>query len=209
MAVRFDNGLRVGGSFTVEPGTTVKGLGRSNLDQESLSTFTIPLTSFRVWDAIHTLLPSAGAADDLGLLGNTFGTGSPTIETGDLKAAGATTRYARVLVPMPFEYDATADVVLRFHAGMKTTVADTTATLDVEAYKSDEEGGIGSDICNTAATSINSLTLADIDFTITAGSLNPGDLLDVRIAIAVNDGATGTAVIGQIGAAQLLCDTKG
>ena len=209
MSIRLPNGARIADSFTVEPGTTVRGLSKASLDQESLSPFTIPLTSFRVWDAIATNLPATPATDDLGLLGNTFATGSPTIETGDLKAAGATTRYARVLIPMPMEYDAASDVVLRIHAGMKTTVSDTTATIDVQAYRSDEEAGIGSDLCNTAATTINSLTLSDKDFTITAGSLSAGDLLDVRIAIAINDGASGTAVIGQIGSVKLLCDTRG
>lgn len=209
MAIRFDNGLRVGQTLTVEPSTTIRGLSRSSLDQESLSPFTIPLTAFRVWDAIATNLPATAATDDLGLVGNTFATGSPTIETGDLKAAGATTRYARVQLPIPMEFDAASDVVLRIHAGMKTTVSDTTATVDVQAYKSDEEAGIGADLCSTAATTINSLTLGDKDFVIDGSGLSAGDLLDIRIAIAVNDAASGTAVIGQIGAVKLLVDTKG
>lgn len=209
MAVRFENGIRVGNSLIVEPAATVRGLTRAAMDEESLTPFTVPMTSLRVWDNLGGLLPTTAATDDLAIVGNTFGTGSPTIETGDLKAAGATTRYARMLVAMPDNYEAAADVVLRLHAGMKTTVADTTATVDVEAYKSDEEAGIGSDLVTTAATTINSLTLSDVDFTISGGTLSPGDLLDIRIAVAVNDGATGTAVIGQIGAIKLLCDTRG
>ena len=114
-----------------------------------------------------------------------------------------------MLFAIPDNYEAAADVVLRLHAGMKTTVADTTATVDAEAYKSDEEAGISSDLVTTAAATINSLTLSDVDFTISGGTLSPGDLLDIRIAVAINDGATGTAVIGQIGAVKLLCDTRG
>lgn len=186
-------------------------VSKTDLQQLALQPFTIPMHLWCVWNNLTNRLPAAAAADDLGLIDNTFGTGSPTIETGDLKAEAGnpTTRYARILWPMPKEYDDRASALLRFHAGMKTTVSDTTATLDVSAYKSDEEGGISSDLVTTAAQSINSLTLADFDFDLTTSDLNAGDLLDIRIAIAINDGATATAVIGQIGAAKLLCDTRG
>ncbi|KKL58345.1 hypothetical protein LCGC14_2226310 [marine sediment metagenome] len=184
-------------------------IDRSSLTQESLAVYKIPLTSFRVWDALQTNLPGTSATDDLGLIGGTFATASPTIQTYDLKAAGASTLYARVEVPLPVEYVAGETLILRFHAGMKTTVADNTATLDVQAYESDEEEGISADLCTTAAQDINSLTLADIDFTITPTALAPGDMLDVRIAVAINDAASGTAVKGIIGSAARLCDIKG
>ena len=100
-------------------------------------------------------------------------------------------------------------VNLRLHAGMITTVADTTATLDVVAYASDEEAGIGADLCTTAAQSINSLVFADYDYVITATALAPGDVLDVRIHTAVNDAAGGATVKACVGATQLLCDTVG
>ena len=111
---------------------------------------------------------------------------------------------------LPHNYVAGETVTIRLRAGMKTTVADTSATVDVQAFKSNNEGAVdGSDLCATAATTCNSLTPADKDFTITPTTLSPGDWLDVRIAIATNDGATAGAVIGFIGRAQLLCDTKG
>ena len=94
-------------------------------------------------------------------------------------------------------------------AGMTTTVASASATLDVQAYKADRESGVGADICATAAIDINSTSWANRDFTITATSLSPGDVLDVRIAVAVVDSATGTAVIASIGAIELLCDIRG
>lgn len=200
--------LRVNGDI-VYTGAFRPGLARTNIAQEALAKFPVKLTDFRVHDAIATNLPGTSANDDLGLSGGTFATSSPTIQTSDLKTAGATTRYARCLIPLPAEYDAAESVVLRIHAGMKTAVADTTATIDVQAYKSDEEEGISADLCTTSATTINSLTLADKDFTITATSLSPGDVLDVRIAVAVNDGAGGSAVIGMIGAVSLLCDIRG
>lgn len=182
---------------------------RSDLTQESNARYKLSPLQWRVWDAIATNLPATPATDDLGLVGGTFGTGSPSIQTGDLKNAGATTRYARTTFQLPKEYVAGQSVTIRAHAGMLTTVASATATIDFEVYRSDDEAGIGSDLCATAATTINSLTLADKDFTITAASLLPGDTLDIRIAIAVNDSATATAVTGIVGSVELLLDVKG
>jgi hypothetical protein len=92
---------------------------------------------------------------------------------------------------------------------MLTTVSDGAATIDIECWKSSEAATAGSDLCTTAAQSIKSLTLADLDFTITPTTLAPGDILEVVITIAIADTATGTAVIGVLGSLKLACDTKG
>lgn len=183
---------------------------RTDLLQEDEARVKIPLEDFRVWNAYATLLTGTANADDLELNGGTFGTSHPSIQTGDLKNAGATTRYARVVVNLPYSYVAAQTVKVRLSAGMLTTVASASATVDVEAYRHDGDTTLtGSDICATAAQSCNSLTFANLDFVITATTLQPGDSLDLRIAIAVNDSATGTAVIGCVGAAELLLDVKG
>jgi len=218
---KFTESIHVGGHFTADTMTlpdasvsnaSVKSdaaIARAKLAQDTLSRFPVKLTDLRVWDAFQTNLPGTSATDDLGLYGGTFGSASPQIKTYDLKAAGAQTLYARVQIPLPAEYDAGETVTLRLHAGMETTVADTSATVDVEAYESDSEGGISADLCATAAQTINSLVKADKDFTITPTDLVAGDMLDVRITVAVNDAATGTAVIAAIGAIELLCDIRG
>ncbi len=185
------------------------GLSRANLAQDTLKPYTIPWTAWRIHDALASNLPGTSASANLGLIGGTFASASPSIQTSDLQSAGATSRYARAQIPLPAEYDDGETVVLRFHAGMVTTIADNTCTLDVQAYETDEEVGISADLCATGATTMNSLVFADIDFTITAAALVAGDLLDVRILIACNDAAASTAVLATIGAAQLLCDIKG
>ena len=197
-------GLRVGGSVT-------PAIARANiLSMEELKTFPIPLTNFRVFDAMQTLLPGTGATDDLGLVGGTFATATPSLRTEDLMADGATNNRARVLVQLPWEYVAGQSVTLRFHAGMITTVADTTATLDCEAFKlqADPDDAIGSDLVSTAATTINSTTFGNVDFVVTPTNLSPGDILDIRITTAVNDAAGGTAVIAGITSAKLLADVR-
>lgn len=196
-------------SGQLQAATILPGLVRRTDLQSDTGTFRISLLSWRVWDALISSLPAAAANDDLGLIQGTFGTNSPTIQAGDLKAAGATTRYARTVFSLPAEYVSGSAITIRTHAGMKTTVSDGTATIDVECYKSDDEEGIGSDLCATAAQSINSLTDADKDFTITPTGLVAGDTLDIRIAVAVNDAATATAVIAVVGSVDVLCGVKG
>lgn len=183
-------------------------LSTSKLEQRTIQAFALPLSSAYTWDAIQTRLPGTPASDDLGFVNGTWGTDAKTIQTGDVKASN-TTRYAGFEIQVPHNYDDGQTIQLRVRAGMKTTVSDGTATVDVEVYKSDGDGLVGSDLCSTSAQSINSLTIADKDFTITASSVDPGDKLFVRVAVAVNDAATATAVIGLITNVDLLCDTRG
>lgn len=205
----FSDDVLIQGNLRVT-GTRTPSFNRSEFTQENLAVYPIPWTYFRVWDAVQTNLPGTAASDDLELTGGTWATGVPSIQTGDLKNAGSTTRYARFQLQLPPEYVAGETVKIRLHAGMKTTVASSAATADLEVYKSGREFLVsGSDLCTTAATTINSTTLADKDFDITATALSPGDILDVRLAILVNDSATVTAVIGCVGSAELLLDIKG
>lgn len=181
---------------------------RSELAMDELQEFPLDATGWQVHDDGGPL-PTAAAADDLGLVSGAFGTAPITVQAGDLKAAGATTRYARRQIPLPPEYQAGNDVRIRFAAGMLTTIADGSATLDVEVYKHDEDNTVTGDLYTGAAKDINSVTFADQDFALTASGLYPGDVLDVRIAVAVSDGATATAVIACIDCTKLVCDIKG
>lgn len=194
------------GNVTFTGGVVTKW-DRSQMKQDDLAVFQIPLTDFRVHDAFQTNLPGAAASDDLALIGTAFGTSSPTIQTSDLKNTTGTQR-ARCLVRLPESYVTGETVKIRVYAGMNTTVASSSATVDVEAYEVDGTGGISSDLCTTSATSINNLTNSAKDFDITASSLAAGDILDIRLTIAITDSATATAVIGEIGYVALLADIK-
>jgi hypothetical protein len=178
---------------------------RASLLQASLK-HVVPLTDGRVWDALATMVVGTPANDDLGLVTNTPLTSAPTIETGDLKAAGATTRRVAFQYPVPENYVAGQAITLVLNAGMKTTVADVTATIDAEVTRN---AAPSVDICATAAQTINSLVAADKSFTVTPTNVVVGDLLYVRISIAVNDAATATAVIGQLNEWSLTLASKG
>ena len=202
--------LIVSGSIRLN-GTLSPPVPKANiLALAELQAFPIPLTDFRVWDAMHTVLPGTALTDDLALIGGTFATATPSIRTEDLATAGATNKYARFLVQLPWEYQAAESVTLRFAAGMITTIATPTATLDVQAFKvqNDPDDALGSDLYTGAAVTINSLTFSNIDFALSPSTLSPGDVLDVRITMAINDGATVTAVIGGLTSCKLLADVR-
>lgn len=210
-----DGAFSVTGSFTPPDSsvTTAKiaddAVTRAKLDQEDLALYPVPLTALRTWDAMAVNLPGTAATDDLALVTGTIATDAPTVRTSDLKNAGATTQYASFLVPLPVEYQSAETVQIRVRAGMETTVASASATVDLQVYEIDGNGGVSADLCATAAQSINSLTEANRDFSITSTDLVAGDVLHVRVAVAVNDSGTGTPVIGKICNIALLCDIRG
>lgn len=205
--------LAIRGTLDASSGTlTLKDdqVARAKLAREDESQVGIDLANFRVWDNMTAFLPQASATDDLGLIEGTWGTDAVTLQTADQKANGTpTATYGRKRVKLTNEYILGETLKLRVRGGMITTVSDTTATVDLEVYVSDGDGAQGSDLCATAATSINSLTKANVDFTITAGSLAYGDILDIRLAITIEDGATATAVIGEVSDFKMLRDIRG
>jgi hypothetical protein len=208
MPSQFDD-VRISGTLSLKETGVSAQTRLTILKQDALAIFPVRFTGLRVWDAIHTNLPGTAAADDLALIGTTFGTTAPVVTAGDCKALGATSRYARFMVELPECYEAGETVTLSLSAGMVTTVASVSCTVDVECYKIDKITGIGSDLCTTSATTINSLVFAAKSFTITSSALTAGDVLDIRITIAVNDAATVTAVTPTIAAIDLLADIKG
>lgn len=208
MASQFDD-IRVTGAMTIKENGISAQTRTTIMKQDPLAIFPVNMMDLRVWDAIHTNLPGTAASDDLALIGTTFGSTSPQISAGDLKAAGATSRYARFMVELPECYEAGETVTLSLSAGMVTTVASVSCTVDVECYKIDKITGIGSDLCTTSATTINSLVFGAKSFVITPSGLVAGDVLDIRLTIACNDGATATAVKPTIAGIDLLCDIRG
>jgi hypothetical protein len=189
---------------------TIQEIPRTSLAQNTIQSYVYNLANLRVHDAPQTVLPGTSANDDLGLYGTTFGTDVLYVATYDVKNAGSLTFYARGMFGLPPEYDAGQTAQIRVKGGMKTTVASVTATVDLEAYLSDKFGAVsGSDLVTTAATTINSLTPANKDFTLTATNLAPGEWIDFRIKVAVNDSGTGTAVIAAIGTVEFLLDIRG
>lgn len=181
---------------------------RSKLVTEQLK-FNIHIEDVRVWDAFQTSLPTTAAADDLAMIPGTWATDAITIQTSDSKNTTVTQR-ARFLFRVPENYVAGQAISIVSWAGMRTTVASSSATIDFEVYKkNDATGGAGSDLVTTAATTINSLTAAPQAFVITPTGITSGDELDCRVTISITDVGTATAVIGRIMKLYFLCSVKG
>ena len=183
-------------------------LTRAEMATEQNAVYPVSLMDFQTWDALKTNLPAAAANDDLGLVTGTLGTHGPNITAGDVKTTSST-RYARCQAGLPAEYKAGGAVTLRIKAGMQTTIADGSCTVDAQVYRVARDTTVGSDICATAAQSCNSTTFADLSFTITPTTLGPGDLLDIRVALIYVDTATATAVTPTIASVDILCDIRG
>jgi hypothetical protein len=183
----------------------------TQMRQRTLQKFPVSWEKFRVWDAFHTNAVGTAATDDLALTTGAFtasGAGA-RISAGDCKNLGATTRRVAFFVTVPDNYDDGETIQLRFRAGMVTTVASVSCTIDAEAFTLSTGATVASDLVTTSATSINSLSVTEYDFTLDAANINPGDLLEVRLTIACNDSGTGTAVTPTVYAVSLLCDTRG
>jgi len=203
----FPGDVIIPGTARITGGITPTLARSSILAQSALQEFNIPLTQWCVWDAMGSRLPSAASSDDLGLVAGTWASASPSIQSVDFGGT-STEAFARTMVALPWEYEAGQSVKIRIHAGMRV-IADATCELDLVVYKSDEELGISSDLCATAIQDMNSATYADFDFEITATSLSPGDLLDIRVEIDGTDAGDASAnITGVIGATKLLCDVR-
>jgi hypothetical protein len=182
---------------------------RSNLQQEPLVDFPVPFDRLFVWDSGQPL-PATAATDDLAFKSGTFGTSVTTISAGDCKTLGATTRRARFLYEIPPEYDAGETFTIRVRTKMGSNAADTSCTVDIEAYLDGEDGLIsGVDLCATAAQSMNSTATSNKDFTITPTVLTPGKKLDVRLTIVCTDGAGASTVEPLITKLSALMDIRG
>lgn len=180
--------------------TTVKILLNRLTTSSTTKSRAVPLSLFQQDDLV-TPLATAADGTNLGLVAGTHGASSPVLKSSDV--GGTTdTETARLLLPVPDDY-LTGDLTLTFHAGMQV-VADDAATLDVQAYEPDGEAGVGSDLCETAAQSINSATLADKDFVISGDALSVGDVLDVEITVTATDaGNADDNINALIGAASM------
>lgn len=168
----------------------------------------IKLTDCKTFDSLDVNLPAAAANDDMGLVTGTPGTNALTLQGVDF---GGTTSDEKCgfIYPLPIEYVAGQSVTLRAHAGMLTTISDGATTLDCSAWADDGDGTVSSDLCATAATSIKSLTLADIDFTITPTTLTPGMLLFVQLSFAGTDSGNLGVMIATITKLSMLLDCRG
>lgn len=157
-----------------------------------------------VFNEDGTEVDATGATGEFAKSAGGFGSG--TLELLGQQASGVTktdTLMIALTVPDNFQKAAysTGSKALKIKIKHKTDpVATTTASIDVEAYESDGEGGIsGSDIVTTTAITHNSLTWTEHEFTITPTNLEPGDDILILIQTIVDDASGATNARSHIG----------
>lgn len=151
-----------------------------------------------------TVMDATGGVGKFSISAGGFGVG--TIELLGETASGDTkTDDLMFTVVLPDNFQKTAYptgvkslVVKIFH---KTDpIANTTASIDLEVYESDGNGGVvGSDLVTTTTITHNSTVWTEHAFTVTATLIEPGDEMVFHIRTAVDDSAGAASAIAHIG----------
>jgi hypothetical protein len=206
------NGTTAVEAFKVDTGlSTFDETVTMNAGLEVVSqTIGIPFEIMRVYDDYDALLTNAsGDDDDLTFYQGTFGTNASTLESVDCGGLNDTNQYAYFQATLPMSYKAGSTVKLKANAGMRTTQADQSATLDFLCYVADyanADGTMSGDLVETNALSVNSTTFADKEFTIdddaSGYALDAGSVLECRIHVLCDDDGNGgdgiTVVINRL-----------
>lgn len=176
-----------GADYVITSAAADKTLQDSTIATQAASSFDVDATEWRIHDAIDTGLTDGGAAvDDLGIVDAGFTVGEVAVR--GVTGAGLTdTSYARVRVPLPADYVAGENVTVTFYV-TENDGAATSSTIDLEATCANDRTA---DICATGAQSIAGAASTAYAFTITGTTIVASDILDLRMAIANNDGGGG------------------
>lgn len=210
-------GVDVTGALTVSTTAAVTGnvTGSAALTYVD-HTIGVDFSTFRIHDNIDAFLDQAAADDDdLTLIQGTFGTNATTVETIDCGGLADTTQYAAFWFVVPPTYPAGATVTVKANAGMVTTVADQSATLDFECYVPDyanEDASVSTDLITTAAQSVNFTTFADYSYTLdddaSGYELDAGTVVQCRVtALCDDDGDAGAGITIRINRIDVVVST--
>lgn len=170
---------------------------RSSCKVETNQEIGLPLLMWR--DDDGQPMAAGASAGKFGQSVGGWGTGGIVL-VGELANANTKTDQAFFELVLPQNYEAGTDLTVVVQARVGA-VLNTAATLDFEAYLSNENGGVGSDICATTAQSINSATWAEYSFTITGTTLSPGRTIELYMQGVANDsgGTTNNGIqIGRV-----------
>lgn len=152
-------------------------------------------------------LAAAAASGTFGVTSGGYGTGGTKLEG---EAASGNTKTSTLKIPftLPQNYVAASSLTLKV-VHRTSAVANTTANIDAEAYRSDQHGGAtGTDQIAAAPTTVNTVTWTTSSFTITGTSFSPGDEIDIYIRTSVDDSGGATGAKAQIGDVWLETTTR-
>ena len=171
--------------------------GATTADGQMLPTSPI-VDSIPIQDIkLPSLLEQAAAAATgvFGLVAGTHGSASATL-VGEAASGASITSVGRILYKLPKWYKKGSAITVRVRAKVATGLANTSDSLDLQAYKIDKDAGVGSDLCETAAKTTLTTSYANYDYVITPDGLSAGDVLDLEITSVEDDtgGTTGSVI---------------
>lgn len=158
-------------------------------------TIGIDFGTIKIHDDYDALLTNAsGDDDDLTYYQGTFGTDAATLETVDCGGLNDTTQEGFFTFVIPATYVAGSTISIVANVGMRTTVADQSATLDFQCVVPDyanADGTVSGDLITPAAQSVNSTTFADKTFVLdddaTGYVLAAGNVIECMIVALCDD----------------------
>ena len=109
---------------------------------------------------------------------------------------------------LPVEYVDAGIIKVRISAGMIINLADNLADISIGIVRSDEIGGVGSELILTSLQSCNSTTFANYDFAIDSSTLVAGDTLQGMITLRGRDDASPSNVYGAITSIKFMAEIK-
>ncbi len=194
------------GAITNTKVDAAAAIARSKLAQEAYATYLQPLSLCRQADG--TALPATAASGSFGIDAAGWGTGTLKLK-GEEANSNQKTDTLFFEFPLPPEYVAAQAVKVvisaKYNTGGSPTL--TTKTIDVECYEGSGLGGVGADICATAAITLTD-SWASCEFTITPTALVAGDMLQVLIQSDLVE-TGGVAAWAEIGKIRVACNIKG
>lgn len=166
-------------------------MSRANAVPIAGQKYRVPLDAIRNSDGLP--LAAAASAGEFGLVVAGWGAGGELL-VGEDSNNNTKTSDATFTFPVPPDFyagtgeaiGAARSLVLKVRARV-SAVRATSCTLDAEVYDSNDEGGVGADRNATAAQNINATGWATVSYTITLGSIEPGDALTVALRAVNND----------------------
>lgn len=180
-------------------------LPRASLVQEANSVFSQPLRfAKKVSDCSE--LPATASGSDLGMYAGVYSSATPVLVSSTIHQT-TVEQCGRLSIILPHEYVAGQPVTIRVRA-WRSGVPQLYAYVDCEAYRCDRQQGAVGDLVTTGGQTISAIQ-TDYSFTVTPTAMAPGQILDVRLTLVIDDtGGDVNDKYAVIGAIELLCATK-
>lgn len=150
----------------------------------------IPLVGARLiadWTTVVATTPGSS------LLGLSATVGSPLL--GNAASGNVKTDKAQFIFRLPAWYVAGTAITVRLRAKIATTLSTASSKVDVDSFKINADGAMGSDLCTTNAQQVTT-AYANYDFTITPTSRVAGETVVLVVATIADDtgGTVNTAM---------------